>query len=203
MEKPFAPSAERNRQPILEALNAYLMPNDRVLELGSGTGQHLSFFAKARPDVMWQPSDLLDKLDGMRSWISEAKAPNLLPPLELDVQARPWPVDAAEVCYTANTLHIISWPAVVSLFEGVAYLLPVVGRFCAYGPFKINDMHTSDGNARFDAQLRSGDVNSGIRDLNLLDNLARQHGFQESERIAMPANNFLVVWKRSELQNQL
>jgi len=200
MEKPFAPSAERNRHAILEALDSCLLPNDRVLEIGSGTGQHLSFFAEARPDVTWQPSDLPDKIDGIRSWLSEAKASNLLAPIELDVESKPWPIDAAEVCYTANTLHIISWSAVESVFEGVAALLSSVGRFCAYGPFMIDGVHTSEGNARFDAQLQrgeiSGDTQSAIRDLTLLDCLAQQHGFQDSERIAMPANNFLVIWRK-------
>lgn len=197
MEKPFAPSAERNRHSILAALTQHLDPGNTVLEIGSGTGQHLSWFAEQRSDVIWQPSDLLDKQAGIKAWVaeSETRAANLLPPLTLDVELDLWPIDTAQVCYTANTLHIMSWSAVVALFDGVSRVLRNGGKLCVYGPFKIDGTHTGAGNARFDEDLRAGGSHSGIRDLTLVDKLAHQHGFLAGTRIAMPSNNLLVIWE--------
>lgn len=195
--KPFAPSAERNKQAILEALQQELSANDVVFEFGSGTGQHLCHFAAHLPDVLWQPSDLADKLPGIRQWIAESGRSNILPPLELDLSTTQKPAAEISVCYSANTLHIVSWPLVEQLFRHAAIMLGNGGKLLIYGPYTFNGEHVSDGNRQFDLQLRGEDPHSGIRDANDLDQLARQCGFAPARVIGMPANNHVLVWDHS------
>lgn len=196
-QKPYAPSAERNKQFILEALKNELTPDDVVLEFGSGTGQHLSHFAAHLPDVTWQPTDLADKLSGIRQWIAESGCQNILAPLELDLSCTQNPDIKVSVCYSANTLHIVSWSLVVQLFKRSADLLGNTGKLCIYGPYKFNDQHISEGNQQFDLQLRSSDPQSGIRDTGELDLLAIRNGFDAARVISLPANNHLLIWERS------
>jgi len=194
-DKPFAPAAERNKAAILEVLRDELVDGDRVLELGSGTGQHLVHFAKALPSVAWQPSDLRPALPGIRQWVDEAGCSNVQPPIELDIAATEWIVDKVDVCYTANTLHIVSWPLVVRLFARCAESLVGNGRLYVYGPFVFNGEHISENNRRFDAILRATDAESGIRDLSALDKLAVGHGFTPAHVTPMPANNHLLLYR--------
>ena len=195
-EKPFAPSAERNRHAILDVLRLELFDNDLVLEFGSGTAQHVCHFAAELPSVRWQPSDRADKLPGMRQWIAECKLPNILPPVELDLNAEPPVMNGVTLCYTANTLHIVSWPLVETLFAQAATALGGSGKLCVYGPFRFDGEHISDGNRQFDQQLRAEDPASGIRDIQDLDGLAQGLGFSTARQIPMPANNHLLVWER-------
>lgn len=197
IQKPYAPSAERNKQFILEALQQELNSDDVVFEFGSGTGQHLSHFALHLPDIIWQPSDLADKLVGMRQWIAESGCSNILPPLELDLGRTPNPDITVSACYSANTLHIVSWPLVTQLFKRSASLLDSDGKLCIYGPYRFNGEHISEGNQQFDLQLRSSDPDSGIRDTSELDQLASKFGFAAARAISLPANNHLLVWERN------
>ena len=196
LQKPFAPAAERNKQAILEKLQYELAANDVVLEYGSGTGQHLCHFATNLPEILWQPSDLADKLTGIRQWIAESSCSNILPPLELDLGATHNPELDVSVCYSANTLHIVSWTLVTRLFEHSALMLGHVGKLCIYGPFSFNGKHVSDSNRRFDQQLRREDPQSGIRDSIDLDQLAQLNGYAPARVISMPANNHLLIWDR-------
>jgi len=147
------------------------------------------------PNIRWQPSDLADKLPGIRQWIAESGCTNIADPLELDISARVTPDIQVSDCYTANTLHIVSWPHVVKLFSHAAKLLDNQGSLFAYGPFKVNAQHTSEGNRQFDEQLRASEPTSGIRHLEDLNELAVEQGMKPADRIQMPANNFLLRWK--------
>lgn len=195
-DKPFAPSAERNRQAILDALRPLLSDDELVLEFGSGTGQHICHFAPQLPTVRWQATDRADKLPGMQQWIDECNCPNILPPQELDLSADVAPMAGVTTCYSANTLHIVSWPLVEALFTLAARTLANGGKLCVYGPFMFNGEHISDGNRQFDQHLRAGDPESGIRDVNDLDQLAVEHGFSAARINPLPANNHLLVWER-------
>jgi len=193
-QKPFAPAAERNKQAVLDALLMELSANDVVLEFGSGTGQHLCHFAARLPEVSWQPTDLADKLPGIQQWIEESGCSNIMPPLEFDIATAQTPALHVSVCYSANTLHIVSWPLVEQLFMHSKNLLESGGKLCVYGPYSFDGEHVSDGNRQFDQQLRSADPYSGIRDRNDLDQLAREYGFSPARIISMPANNHLLIW---------
>jgi len=195
MNKPFSPAAQRNREPILNQLKNELHKNQRVLELGSGTGQHACHFASALPNITWQPTELKQNLPGIVSWVSEHDIDNIKSPIELDVDVHPWPINNVDVCYTCNTFHIVSEESVLSIFKGSQSALKEIGKLCVYGPFSKDAKHTSDSNARFDQQLRSANPASGIRDVSILDKLAQQHGFSPCRYTQMPANNLFVVWE--------
>ena len=199
MDKPFAASCERNKAPILQVLLPLYARVTRVLEIGSGTGQHALHFAAAMPHLLWQCSDVPAHLPGMRLWLDESALPNLPPPLALDVN-QGLPGGSYDAVFTANTLHIMGWSEVQSLFGGLATLLPPGGLFTAYGPFNLGGRFTSEGNARFDAELRQADPRRGIRDLQAVDALARTAGLQMLNDEPMPANNRCVSWKRSPLR---
>jgi hypothetical protein len=197
MSKPFAPAAERNQLAILEQLRVELDPARaplKVLEIGSGTGQHACFFAQALPHVLWQPSELGDNIAGIELWLDEAGLSNVLAPLVLDVNAQPWPVTRADACFTCNTLHIVSTDSVAAIFKGARAVLGDAGKLCVYGPFKIDGKHTSPSNHDFSQWLVDSDPRQGVRDLTDLDRLAQGCGFSPSRRIDMPANNLFVVW---------
>jgi hypothetical protein len=198
VHKPFAPSCERNKAPILYVLQPLYAGVRRVLEIGSGTGQHAVHFAAAMPHLVWQCSDVPAHLSGMQLWLGEAALPNLPPPLVLDV-SQGLPGGGYDAVFTANTLHIMGWSEVQRLFEGLAERLPKNGLFTAYGPFNIGGRFTSEGNARFDAELRQADPRRGIRDLQDVDALARAAGLQMLNDERMPANNRCVSWKRTLL----
>lgn len=195
MNKPFSPSADRNKEPILGALRHEVSDNQQVLEIGSGTGQHACFFAESLPGILWQPTELKQNIPGIEFWINETPIKNVLPPKELDVDVHPWPDIGADVCYTCNTFHIVSMQSVKHIYQGCKALLGNSGKLCVYGPFSINGQHNSSGNAAFDQQLRASNPDSGIRDLSQLDKLAQQSGFSTYRSTKMPANNLFVVWE--------
>ena len=197
-ELPDAPSCERNREPILEQLRRLLADSRRVLEIGSGTGQHAVYFAPRLPHLSWQTSDRAENLPGIRAWLAERPADNLPEPLELDVTGD-WPPLEADTIFTANTLHIMSAEAVQTLFRKLPRILEAGGRLVAYGPVKINGgfigPDTGASNAEFDLWLKQRDPASGIRDLEWLDELAHNVGLVREELNYLPANNQLLVWR--------
>ncbi|HSB97384.1 MAG TPA: DUF938 domain-containing protein [Spongiibacteraceae bacterium] len=196
MNKPFSQACENNKQPILTVLQQAFAGVDRVLEIGSGTGQHAVFFAEAMPWLIWQPSDRAEHLPGIRAWREEAALGNLAPPLELDVDASPWPIAATAAVFSANTAHIMSWPSVERFIAGVGVLVRSGGVFCLYGPFNYGGHYTSASNAQFDAWLRDRDPLSGIRDFEAIEHLARAAGFVLHADRPMPANNRTLVWHK-------
>ena len=184
--KPFSEASERNRGPILAILKRVFKDRKRVLEIGSGTGQHAAYFAAELPHLVWQASDVAENLPGIREWVSHPA------PIELDV-AKPWPAVKADAVYSANTCHIMSWLQVERMFAGIGRLAPAV--LTLYGPFNYNGRHTSESNARFDAMLRARDPASGLRDFEAINALAETAGLVLQEDNAMPANNRLLVWR--------
>jgi hypothetical protein len=184
--KPFSEASERNRGPILAILKRVLAKRRKVLEIGSGTGQHAAYFAPELPHLVWQASDVAANLPGIREWGCV--------PIELDVDGH-WPAIDADAAFTANTCHIMSWPQVERMFEGVGGI-GSVKTFCLYGPFNYNGRHTSASNARFDAMLRGRDPASGLRDFEAVLALAAKSGLTLQEDNPMPANNRLLVFSR-------
>lgn len=194
---PFSTAAERNQQPILEQLKILLPASGTVLEIGSGTGQHAVCFARHLQSLMWQPTDRLENLAGLHACFSAEAIETILPVLKLDVIHDAWPQRSFDAVYSANTAHIMSWEAVLAMFKGVAAHLSSGGRFCLYGPFNIDQRFTSESNARFDQHLRAQDPQMGIRDIGELESLANLHNMELEQKLTMPANNFILVFKKS------
>lgn len=197
MSLPFSSAAERNRQPILDQLQHLIPRVGSVLEIGSGTGQHAVFFAGKLPGLLWQPSDRQENLAGLEARFSAEGLKNILPPLKLDVIRDHWPDARFDAAFSANTAHIMPWEAVVAMFTGVAASLVTDARFFLYGPFNINACFSSQSNANFDAHLRAEDPKMGIRDMAELENLANLHNMTLEQKLVMPANNFILVFKKS------
>ena len=197
MGKPYSDACERNRAPLLEVLRDHFADRRRVLEIGSGTGQHAVHFAAALPQLIWQTSDVAPSLAGIRLWLEEAGLPNLPPPIALDVTG-PWPRARFDAAFTANTLHILSWLEVRALFAALPAVLTPDAVLAVYGPFNYEGRFTSDSNAAFDAWLKQRSSASGIRDFAAVDELARSLGFTLVEDRPMPANNRALIWRRSE-----
>lgn len=193
--KPFAPACERNKEPILAVLQPYLANRRRVLEVGSGTGQHAVFFGAALSSTVWQTSDLDENLPGIRLWLQQAALPNLPPPLLLDVTGA-WPKQRFDAIFTANSLHIMPWTAVERFFVGVDTVLERDGLLAVYGPFNYHGAYTSESNREFDGWLKQRSALSGIRDFEAVNALANRIGLQLANDHAMPANNRLIVWRR-------
>lgn len=194
---PFSSAAERNRQPILDQLRRLLPERGTALEIGSGTGQHAVFFSQNLPGLFWQPSDRGAYLPGLETCFTAEGNKRILPLLKLDVIRDAWPGRSYEAAYSANTAHIMPWEAVVAMFAGVsAHLLPQA-RFCLYGPFNIDQCFTSESNAAFDARLRAEDSQMGIRDMAEIESLANLHHMELELKLAMPANNFMLVFRKA------
>lgn len=184
--KPYSEACERNREPILAILRRVLKDARKVIEIGSGTGQHAAYFAPALPHLVWVASDVAAHLPGIREWGVE--------PIELDVDGE-WPPLDADAAFTANTCHILSWPQVGKMFAGLG-AIATLKTLCLYGPFNYGGRHTSESNARFDAMLRARDPLSGVRDFEAIAALAKKQGMALREDNAMPANNRLLVFSR-------
>lgn len=194
--KPHSEACEQNKEPILAVLREVFTHAGLILEIGSGTGQHAVHFARHLPHLIWQPTDLAENLPGIRLWRAEAKLPNLRPPLELEVCRQPWPVAQAVGVFSANTAHIMAWPAVECLFRGIGQTLESGGAFCLYGPFNYGGRYTSASNAEFDLWLRSWSPDSGIRNFDDLDRLAADNGLRLLHDYPMPVNNRTLIWGR-------
>ncbi len=199
-ERPNAPATERNRDAILEVLTEEFGDRHEVLEIGSGTGQHAVFFAGKLPHLTWQTSDVAENHAGIQSWIESENLSNAMPPLELDVEQTTQIEGHFDAVYSANTAHIMSEHAVACMFGLVGKLLPENGKFCLYGPFNRHGAFTSASNEQFDASLRQQNASMGIRNLEDLEALADSGGMHRTGLYAMPANNFLVVWRHAGLR---
>jgi SAM-dependent methyltransferase len=192
-----AAAAARNREPILHVLRDRLPPAGLVLEIASGTGEHAVWFSRAVPTLTWQPTDQdPEALASIAAWRDTAGLPNLLPPLPLDACAKTWPVARADAVVAINLVHIAPWATTEGLIAGAARVLTPGGLLFLYGPFREGGAHTAAGNAAFDAALRARDPSWGVRDLDEIKAFAGRHGIEAAERIAMPANNLGVVFRR-------
>lgn len=195
--KHFAPACERNKDLILEILRQILGQDSLVLEIGSGTGQHVGYFAYHLPYIRWQPSDLSDRLDSIRAYRNDLGLANFLEPFGLDLLHPRWPIDHADAVVCINTIHIVPWRAVENLMSGVAALLPMGGLLYVYGPYRYSDRPLEPSNEDFDRWLRARDHQSGVRDFDAVDGLARQHGLTLVDDRPMPANNRSIWWSKS------
>ncbi len=192
---PHSDACERNKGPILEVLREAFAGCTHVLEIGSGTGQHAVHFALALPGLVWQPSELPDGMPALRKRIFSEGPSNLRAPVAIDVAAAAWDVRKVDGVFTANTLHIMHWPQVEALFAGLPAVAKPGAVLAIYGPFRYGGRHTSGSNDSFDAMLRARDPDSGVRDFEAVDALARGAGFEFLADHAMPANNQTLVWK--------
>lgn len=198
MDKPHAPSCDRNREPILAVLREHFADRRDVLEIGSGTGQHAVHFAAALPHLTWHASDRASNLPGIRMWLDEAALPNTPPPVELDVGGA-WPTRRFDAAFSANTLHIMGWPEVERLFAALPAILERDAKLAIYGPFNRGGAFTSESNAAFDASLRAKSPSQGLRDVEAVDALARRAGLALVEDREMPANNRCLVWRSATI----
>jgi SAM-dependent methyltransferase len=197
-----APATARNRDAILAALRRHLPARGLVLEVASGTGEHVAYFAAALPDLAFQPSDPdPDARASVDAW--GAGLPNLRPALALDATAPDWERaagGAADAVLCVNMVHIAPWAATEGLARGAARLLPAGGVLCLYGPFKRGGRHTAPSNAAFDADLRASDPAWGVRDLEAVAAEAASRGFEAPAVEQMPANNLFVAFRRGRGQ---
>jgi len=198
-DKPFSEYAERNGEPILEVLRSEFSGCTKVLEIGSGTGQHAVRFAQALAFLEWQSSDLDKNHDGIRTRVSDSGLTNLLPPLSLDVLTAGVPAVSCDGVFSANTAHIMSVEAVQKMFEIVGNVLLASGVFCLYGPFRQNGEFNTPSNAVFHQSLRSRNPEMGIRHLESLDDYAMAHNLERVRLYAMPANNHIAVWHKAAI----
>ena len=196
--KPFSESCERNKQPILSVIKPLLENKQSLLEIGSGTGQHAVFFAQQLPHILWHTSDRQENHADIHLWIDDSPATNIKPPIHLDVIEDKWPERKFDAVYSANTAHIMSWQAVQALFDCVGSVLLNNGIFMLYGPFNYQGKFSSESNEKFEQWLKSVDPESGIRDFESVNLLAEDAGMKLLEDYAMPANNRILVWQKTQ-----
>ena len=194
--KQYSPACDQNKDPILAMIKPLLSKVTSVLEIGSGTGQHCVYFAKALPHLVWQASDQAMYLPSVTAWINEAQLNNTPTALTLNV-CHVWPKSSYDAIFSANTTHIMSWEMVLDFFKGVGETLNTNGLFILYGPFNYNGQYTSESNAKFDLWLAQQNPQSSIRDFEALNRLAEQAGLTLIDDYEMPANNRILVWKKS------
>ena len=195
--KRHAPAAGRNREPIAAVLTEELPPSGVMLEIASGTGEHAVHFARTFPHLDWQPSDPdPDARESIATWREEAGLPNLLPPLELDAADADWPLANADAVLCINMVHISPVAATEGLVAGAAQLLAPGAPLILYGPYFDAEVETAPSNLAFDRDLRSRNPEWGLRPVEWLDGLAQNAGFRRTRRVAMPANNLTLVYRR-------
>ena len=193
------PAAERNKGPILDVLARMLPRRGLVLEIASGTGQHVVHFAKALSDLTWQPSDPDAELrESIALRLREEPRTNVNSPIDLDVTKLPWPLQTADAMLAINMIHVAPWSATLALFEGAKALLSTEHVLFLYGPYRRFGHHTSGSNAQFDLDLRAYNPEWGLRDLEAVSDVAASAGFALAETVEMPANNFSLVFKRRD-----
>jgi SAM-dependent methyltransferase len=195
---PFSQACENNKAPILAVLQQAFASCSKVLEVGSGTGQHAVHFAAGLPHLNWQASDQALYLPGLTERLRRAALPNLPLPLQLDISADALPQQQFDGLFSANTLHIMPWPVVQQLFARLNDFCTAEATLCIYGPFNYNGRFTSDSNRAFDASLKSRDAAMGIRDIAAVVALAGAAGFSLQQDHSMPANNRLLQFMRSD-----
>ena len=194
-----SPAADRNKHVILDVLLKVLPRSGKALEIASGTGQHVAWFAAGLPGWVWQPSDAqADGFESINAWVAEAAVGNVLKPVVIDVMAANWlPADRKfDLIYCANMLHIAPWATCAALMCGGARHLAPGGQLVTYGPYFEDDVPTSVGNSAFDQSLRERNSTWGIRRLEDITKQAAAAGLKLLARHTMPANNLLLVWSR-------
>lgn len=197
-DKRHAPATLRNRDAIAAVLAEWLPETGAVLEVASGSGEHIVHFAATFPALHWQPSDPDPAgLVSIAAWGAEAGLANIAPPLALDASAGEWPIERADAILCINMVHISPWDATLGLFAGAARLLPAGAPLILYGPYVEPDVPTADSNIAFDASLRARDPAWGLRQIDDVKASAIAAGLVFAERRAMPANNLMLLFRRT------
>lgn len=195
---PFSAACERNKDVILDTLASYFPHLDSILEIGSGTAQHATHFAKAYPNLLWQTSDQQEYIDGILSQLKYAGLDNVLKPLVIDVNQKVWSPEGVlySAVYSANTLHIMTEGDVVAFFDGLVHVTKNDASLFVYGPFKYEGKFTSESNYEFDQALRARGCGSAIRDIEFVESCAKKSGFVLRQDHKMPANNQLLIFQK-------
>jgi len=206
--KPFSQACENNKEAILSVISTLLKDKQKLLEIGSGTGQHAVYFTEKLPHLNWQTSDREENHEGINQWIDEDLLNqefnnnifnnNIERPIEIDALDYKWPEKIYDAVYSANTAHIMPWLAVQSFFKGAGEALIKGGIFILYGPFNYDGAFTSESNVLFEQWLKSVDTNRGIRDFEKVNQLAYESGLHLINDYEMPANNRILVWEKRE-----
>ncbi|TVQ42936.1 MAG: DUF938 domain-containing protein [Gloeocapsa sp. DLM2.Bin57] len=200
--KQYAPATERNREPILEVLLKILPREGTILEVASGTGEHALFFAPRVYPRQWIPSEANALLrQSITAWREDCPTDNLQLPLDINVESNLWSIETVEfppieAIVNINMIHIAPWSACLGLMAGAERILPAQGILYLYGPFRVHGQHTASSNVAFDEMLKSQNPAWGIRDLDEVIIVARQHHLRLKETINMPANNLSVVFEK-------
>lgn len=197
MDKVTSQACLRNQEPILGVLRQHLHGDEKVLEIGSGTGQHAVYFCQHLPKLQWQTSDLEHNHATIEQWINEATLSNVTKPIVLDVNQDVNAIGTFDIIYSANTCHILSWPEVKMLFQHAAANLKPNGQFIIYGPFNYHGHYTHDNNREFDNRLKQTNPAQGIRDLDAITEVALSNQLKLVDDVSMPANNRLLFWRKS------
>jgi SAM-dependent methyltransferase len=190
----FSEACERNKDAILDVLRVRFADRVQVLEIGSGTGQHAVYFSAQLPHLAWHPTEQLAYLPDLTARVEAEGGSNLRSPAMLDVRQTIWPLRSVEAVFTANTLHIMSWPEVAALFQGIGNVLAPSGVFCVYGPFRYDGRYTSPSNQEFDLMLQQRDPESGIREIQAITSLGAEVGLRLAADHDLPAFNRLLVF---------
>ncbi len=198
----YAPAAARNRAPLLEVLRRVLPAAARVLEIGSGSGEHAVFFARGMPGTLWQPSDPDPSARAsIAAWIATEGLANVLAPVDIDVCDAAWGIEGQtqfDVVVSLNMVHISPWAASLGLMAGAGRVVRDGGLLFLYGPFMRGGRHTAPSNESFDAWLKQRNSAYGVRDLADVESAASVHGFTLHEIVDMPANNLSLVFVKSQ-----
>lgn len=193
-----APATLRNREPILDVLRGVLPTSGLVLEIASGSGEHVMHFAKHLPHLTFQPSDPdATALQSIAAWTRDSGVTNVLPPVMLDASSKDWPLTTADAIICINMIHISPWRASEGLMRGAAKLLRPSAPLYLYGPYRRAEVVTASSNEAFDADLKSRNAEWGLRDLEAVARLAQSTGFSAPAITEMPANNLSVVFRRN------
>lgn len=193
-----APAALRNREPIAQVLGEWLPERGLVLEIASGTGEHAIFLAERFPRLEWQPTDPHpDARESIAAWRDSSGLPNVCNALELDAAQADWPVESADALLCINMAHISPWAASLGLLDGAARVLPEGGPLILYGPWVWDAVETAQSNLAFDVDLKRRDPEWGLRRVEDLAAAAGERGIELEEVRTMPANNFMLLLRRS------
>jgi SAM-dependent methyltransferase len=194
----YAPAAARNRAPILDVLRQRLPAAGLVLEVASGTGEHIMHFAEALPDLVFQPSDPdAGARASIDDWAHTTRRANVRRALAIDAQSAAWPVERADAVLCSNMIHIAPWTAATGLIAGAGRVLSADGLLYLYGPYRRHGRHTAPSNDAFDRDLRRRNPAWGVRDLEDVAACARENGFDDPEIVEMPANNLSLIFRRA------
>ena len=194
MNKPYIGAADRNKEAIFKVLKPFLHKGKKLLEIGSGTGQHGVYCCERLPHLQWQPTELEYNIPGIRQWIADSQARNILDPLVLDVTSHNWRQRSYDFVFTSNTTHYMSWSDVTSMFAGVSSTLTDSGLFFTYGPFHRSGFPVTDGNKKLDEWLQEQSLEFRIRSIDELENLGGEFDFRLEHSFLMPANNYILVF---------